>query len=615
MIFLASFVSLIFLNIIFAQDVQINTDVGTIVGEIATVDFNGTTYKYKQFLGIPYAEPPVGEKRFQKPVKRANFTEPFVAKTMPAFCPMNNGYLEFFGISLSRDTQSEDCLRLNIFTPEQDVQGNTKRAVMVWIHGGFFEVENQNWYLAVMLAASQDIIYVTLNYRLSVLGFLSTGDSNLPGNNGLWDQHLALRWVHDNIESFGGDPERVTIVGESAGGAAVIHQALFRGNHELMLFQSVLTQSGSANNGLMFENNPIDKFNIFANKTGCSSDTHAKTISCLKTKSFTELLDQASYDLSFPPVVDGEFVEIHPDDVFLNVSNKAADILHIFGTYDIVFGFNSGEGNLYSGKMDDLLSDDRGNVVSKYTYEAFKNKIIPFVFQTTKVTDTPTLRDAVIHQYVDWTNPSHNATIRQASVNLMSDLLFNEGIVKAALMHSGSQSGGATYLYIFDHRSRISIPDLNGANHAEEVIFALGFPLNQLIFFYGINFTDPASEFTPEDLKLSKDMMEYWSNFVKTGNPSQRSDGPSPLTSWPHYDVTSQQYIRFKGGLNTYPVETRYTAARMNFWHEFVPVIYGHCDKTCELCKTKVNTGLAIYPKVLLLYFALVIHAFVFWKF
>ncbi|MEW8542407.1 MAG: carboxylesterase family protein, partial [Candidatus Thiodiazotropha sp.] len=267
---------------ILAEDVSVETGVGTIVGEIQSEIFNGTTYKFKQFLGVPYDEDPTGEKRFNKPQKKANFSEPFIAKTLPPFCPQNPAYLEFFGITLDPGSQNEDCLRLNIFTPEQDPQDDAKRPVMVWIHGGFYEVETQNWYLAKLLAAMNNIIYVTLNYRLSVLGFLSTGDDTLPGNNGLWDQHMAIKWVYDQIENFGGDPEKITIAGESAGSAAVVHHALYKGSQNL--FNGVIAQSGSANNAFMIEMNPQAKFHNLVEKTGCSKNETSESIACLRNK-------------------------------------------------------------------------------------------------------------------------------------------------------------------------------------------------------------------------------------------------------------------------------------------------------------------------------------------
>ena len=389
--------------------------------------------------------------------------------------------------------------------------------MLAWIHGGFYEVETQNWYLAKMLAATQDIIYVTLNYRLSVLGFLNTGrDTNRPGNNGLWDQRLALEWVCENIESFGGDRNKITVAGESAGGAAVVHQAVYRYRENQQIFKGVIAQSGSANNDFMFETNTLDKFDEFAMKTGCSSGSHAKIISCLNNMPLDVLMGQLTLDLSFPPVVDGEFIELNPKGVFLNANGIADDILDIYRKYDIIFGLNSDEEALYLGSTDDLVGTPGNDTISGYTADAFENIITPFVMSTTKLTDMPLLRSAVVNLYLDLSRPEDQNMIRQGSVDLLSDTLFNVGVIQSAMAHASSNSNGQTFLYLFDHRSLLSVDGIKGANHAEEVIFSLGFPLDQLFFFYGIDLNDPASLFTQDDLNLALDMMEYWSNFVKT---------------------------------------------------------------------------------------------------
>ena len=140
-----------------------------------------------------------------------------------------------------------------------------------------------------------DIIYVTLNYRLSVLGFLSTGNATLPGNNGMWDQHMAIQWVHDHIENFGGDPEKITIAGESAGSSAVVHHALYKGSKPL--FNGVIAQSGSANNAFMIEMNPNRKFLMIVEKTGCSKNETSESIACLQNKSLADLLAELTLDL------------------------------------------------------------------------------------------------------------------------------------------------------------------------------------------------------------------------------------------------------------------------------------------------------------------------------
>jgi cholinesterase/neuroligin len=143
----------------------------------------------------------------------------------------------------SDTSYSEDCLYLNIYAPKKPEQGE-KLAVMVWFHGGGFIVGSADIYPADHLAVYGDVVVVTVNYRLTVFGFLSTGDEHAPGNYGLWDQRMALDWVNKNIEGFGGDPARVTIFGESAGAASVIYQGLYPDNRGL--FQRVVAQSGSA---------------------------------------------------------------------------------------------------------------------------------------------------------------------------------------------------------------------------------------------------------------------------------------------------------------------------------------------------------------------------------
>ena len=497
-----------------SQNITVQTPVGLIVGEYSSTQFDGTTHRFRQFLGIPYAESPTGDRRFRKPVKKANFTEPFLAKTMPPYCPQNQGVLDYFGLSVSRDLQSEDCLNLNVLAPETN--SNEQRAVMVFFHCGLFEFESQNWYLARLLVATQEIVYVTIDFRLSVFGFLSTGDDTLPGNNGFWDQRLALQWVKDNIASFGGDPNKVTIAGLSSGSVSVIHQALHRGNQNL--FNGVIAQSGSANTMTMFENEPLERFNEISNKTGCLKTDKDETIACLRGKPFTEVMDAVNFDLIFQPVVDGEFVEMHPNDVFKNTSDKAWAILRAYGSHDIIFGLTSNEGALYLKLMDALVKPDGASALNGYTRDAFEDKIIPFALELGKLKDTPTLRRAILHQYIQWwTTPTSYSNNKQSAIDLVSDTTFNAGVIKSAMMHNMAGSGGMTYMYVFDHRSRISPPGIDGANHAEDLPFALGFPVEFMINDYGINFTDPIDEFTPADIQLSQDMMSYWGRFTKHG--------------------------------------------------------------------------------------------------
>ena len=164
-----------------------------------------TDFRYYAWRGIPYAEPPVGDLRFRDPVPHRGWSGVRDASQHGNTCPSSSG-------------GNEDCLFLNVYTA--NIIG--RRPVMVWIHGGSFNGGSGNsGNFPPDLYVPEDVVFVTLNYRLGVLGFLSTGDRFAPGNYAMKDMILALKWVRNNILNFGGDPDNVTIFGESAGGSAV----------------------------------------------------------------------------------------------------------------------------------------------------------------------------------------------------------------------------------------------------------------------------------------------------------------------------------------------------------------------------------------------------------
>lgn len=195
------------------------------------------TLDKRNFAGIPYAAPPVGPLRWQPPQPVAPWQGVRDAtKTGPRCLQGESGDVEF-----GKQTD-EDCLTLNVWTPAPE---NTLRPVMVWIHGGSFINGNGAMYDARWLVDRGDIVVVTLNYRLGALGFLAhpaLGESGGVGNYGLADQQAALRWVHENIAAFGGDPDKVTIAGESAGGMSVCDHLVAPESQGL--FRAAIIQSG-----------------------------------------------------------------------------------------------------------------------------------------------------------------------------------------------------------------------------------------------------------------------------------------------------------------------------------------------------------------------------------
>lgn len=192
------------------------------------------------WLGVPYAQPPVGALRFAAPRPLPSWQGVRKATTFGAACiqkPM--GSIKSLGPSLG-----EDCLTLNIWSPAAD---GARRPVMVWVHGGAFLLGSARVYTGAHLAGQGDIVVVAINYRLGALGFVNfgeaLGDERAASNPGLRDQVLALRWVRDNIAAFGGDPDRVTLAGESAGSMSV--SLLMHSPEAQGLFRGAIMQSGA----------------------------------------------------------------------------------------------------------------------------------------------------------------------------------------------------------------------------------------------------------------------------------------------------------------------------------------------------------------------------------
>ncbi|KAK3590612.1 hypothetical protein CHS0354_018832 [Potamilus streckersoni] len=225
--------------------------------------FNGEIQPVVQFLGIPFAEAPIGKLRFAKTVPKSKVQSPYDATHSRPACAQE----KYVDSGINQFEISEDCLYLNIFVPGKIVPtGKPQFAVMVWIYGGGFISGAQDYYSGEILGGFNEVIVVTINYRLSLFGYARSRGGNIPGNMGLWDQHFGIKWVHDNILDFGGEPARITIFGESAGAASVLYQALYPGNKGL--FKNVIAESGSPVNILAFNGDPSQRFERTVNYTG-----------------------------------------------------------------------------------------------------------------------------------------------------------------------------------------------------------------------------------------------------------------------------------------------------------------------------------------------------------
>uniref|UniRef100_A0A673LQ78 Neuroligin-3-like n=1 Tax=Sinocyclocheilus rhinocerous TaxID=307959 RepID=A0A673LQ78_9TELE len=246
--------------------------------------------------------------------------------------------------------QSEDCLYLNIYVPTQsgtkrtgDMSADTEdsrddpRPVMLFIHGGSYMEGTGNIMDGSVLASYGNVIVITLNYRMGILGFLSTGDQAAKGNYGLLDQIQALRWINKNIGYFGGDPGRVTVFGSGIGASCV--SLLTLSHHSEGLFHRAIIQSGSALSSWSVNYQPVKYTRLLAERVGCNVLDTQDLVLCMQKRSYRELVEQeiqpARFHVAFGPVIDGDLI---PDDP--EVLMEQGEFLN----YDIMLGINQGEG-------------------------------------------------------------------------------------------------------------------------------------------------------------------------------------------------------------------------------------------------------------------------------
>jgi para-nitrobenzyl esterase len=469
-----------------ASPLIVQTDNGKVQGTL--VD------SVREFLGIPYAAPPVGALRWHAPTSAAPWSGVRDATSPGKLCAQ-------FGSPGSGNPNTsfdEDCLYLNVDTP-RTVRG--RLPVMVWIHGGGYTGGAGSIYDGKVVAEKGNVIVVTINYRLGAFGFLAlpsldTESPDMSGDYGLQDQQAALRWVKRNAEAFGGNPHKVTIFGESAGGAAVC--ANVASPTAAGLFQRAIAESGclglNAGRAAAEQNGAA-----FASGLGCNDA--ATAASCLRDKSASAILT-AGATRSWSPVVGGAVLPVAPADALASGQYNHVPLLN---------GTNHDEGRLFAGLRFDL----RGAPLTAAQY--------PGVIQAqVGAANAQTVLDA----YPLSAYPSPDL----AYAAMFTDSAFSCPALAAddLAVHSG--------VYGYEFSDPNAVDDIGlpfsfplGAAHSTEIAYVF----QRMVFF------DTFPPFTPAQLDLSNQMIQYWTNFAATGNPNGGNGGAVP--QWPRYTEGNKQ--------------------------------------------------------------------------
>ncbi|XP_019065276.1 carboxylesterase 5A [Fukomys damarensis] len=514
---------------------QRNTRLGRVQGK--QVKVSGSPTPVNVFLGIPFAVPPLGSLRFANPQPAVPWNDLLEATSYPALCFQSLEWMllnqRILKVHYPKLEVSEDCLYLNIYAPAHaDVGSNLP--VMVWFLGGGFENGSASIFDGSALAAYEDVLVLTTQYRLGIFGFFNTGDQHAPGNWAFMDQLVALSWVQENIKSFGGDPGSVTTFGESAEAISVsslILSPLAKG-----LFHKAIMESGVA----IMPNlrNPDEKskdLQMVADICGCNASDSQALLNCLQAKSSNDLLNLGQKTKSFNGVVDGLFFPDEPLEILSQKTFKA--VPSIIGVNNHECGFM-----LPTQEIPEILS---GSSISLTFHMIHSLLHIPIPYL-----------HAVANEYF----PEKHSPIevRDSLLDLLGDVLFVVPGLVTARYHR--DAGAPVYFYEFQHRPQCfedTKPAFVKADHCDEICFVFGgaFLMGDIVMFEGA---------TKEEKLMGRKMMRYWANFAQSGNPNGND-----LPLWPTYNHT-EQYLMLNLNMS---LGQRLKEKTVGFWTNIFPLV------------------------------------------
>jgi len=447
------------------------------------------------YKGVPYAEPPIGDLRFNAPEPKESWSGVLEATEFSPVAPQPPSP---FTPQPAPPQSEEKCLTLNIWTPATD---GKKRPVMFWIHGGSYKTGASNNYVGNPLVNRGDVIVVVINYRLGPLGFLYLPNApNFSANVGLLDQIEALKWVKENIAIFGGDPENVTVFGESAGAGAIC--CLLGMPAAKGLFNRIIPQSGSTSPLGYQKGRAIATAQRLTSLLEIEKDDidglrkiSAEEIIKAQTKMDQQVLEGGTaFALGYSPLVDKNTMPKHPLKAVLDGETKNIEVLH---------GTNKDEMRLwelwYPGVKNSEELFNRLNLMVKPMGQS-EEKVREIINIYSETRENPT--------------EIFNAII--------TDSFFRVPSIRLAEMQSKNQPD--IYMYMFTYPSPIRNGSL-GAVHAIEIPFVFG----TLDIPRNVNFKlFPDSN--KETERLSAKMMDSWISFARNGNPNHKE-----VPEWAQY--------------------------------------------------------------------------------
>ncbi|KAK0167316.1 hypothetical protein PV327_004731, partial [Microctonus hyperodae] len=528
------------------------------------------------YLGVPYAQPPIGKFRFKSPQPwQQHWINVHNAIEDGPKCPQLDENMKMVG--------DEDCLNLNIFVPQ--ISDKRKLPVLVYVHGGSFVTgSNNSTLLAPNYLLDQEIILVTVNYRLGIFGFLSSGNEASPGNYGLKDVIEALVWIQANIEDFGGNTSLVTLAGHSAGAAIVHHLALT--NRTENLFDKIITHSGSANAPWAIHTAKYSKIRYItiAIELGCttnrkimevddpSSDLSKndqesivqddmEILKCLRKKNPEDIVKMLSYFYLWrdsPYINFGPVVEPPAEDAVIIKHPMVTIENEEFRDIPWISGVTADEGYIKSLNLilDAELRDE--------FKDAF-DEIITIVLEQEEIIGH---HKEYAHQLIQFYFPDFDdlAYDQQSFVNnitmMFGDALFNYWSFEALSRQSSAMNSSA-FFFKFTYDGTFSATFSSGLTRNFGITH--GDDINYIFPIYNNMYEDLELNNTLNDITMINIMTEMWGNFMKTGIPSAQLS--------PHWQPYQEDFRFMKLGMGRSPdisMENDFLPMRMEFWNNLM---------------------------------------------
>jgi len=481
------------------------------------------------FKGIPYAAPPVGSYRWREPQPTQKWTN---VRPATQFGPRAMQLPLFGDMNFRSNGVSEDCLYLNVWTGAKTAQ--EKRPVLVYFYGGGFVAGDgsEPRYDGEALA-KQGIVTVTVNYRLGLFGFMAhpelTKESphHASGNYGLLDQQAAVQWVRTNIAAFGGDPQHITIAGESAGSWSVSAQMAAPATKDLL--KGAIAESGS-----LLGLQPLPTLaQGEATGTAFGTSVSAASLAALRALPAQQLLEASGKQGAprFSPIVDGYFLPRSPAEIF--AAGQQAHVPLLVGwnsqemAYQMILGPNAPTRENYHAAVQKLYGEQAADIQRLYpaatdadaeqaATDLAGDRFI--AYSTWKLADAQlqTGGQPVYRYFYARPRPAMTPEMGNATANLAGGVTRGTGAATPA-------------------------PPAKGAVHSAEIEYALGNLPGNKVFAW-----------TPDDYQVSKTMQGYFANFIKTGNPNGAG-----LPTWPAASQQNGQVLRLDVATKAEPDQTR----------------------------------------------------------